>query len=250
MSDLAPLSGLSSLQTLDCSYTQVSDLAPLSGLSSLQTLDCRSTQVSDLSPLSGLASLQTLSCNSTPVSDLSPLSGLSSLQTLDCSYTPVSDLPEAIVWLKLLQRLCLFNTHIIDIPAEVLSQNTYSDCLGSLRAHFRDLEAGGERLPDVKALVLGNGRIGKTQICRRLRGEDFQPDADSTHGILVTTARLPIPDRTAAASPGRRPGCTSGISAARTSITAPTPSSCGRGRSSSSSGLTSRRTRASTSTAA
>ena len=42
-------------------------------------------------------------------------------------------------------------------------------------------------------LVLGNGRIGKTQICRRLRGEDFQPDADSTHGITVKAAPLAMP---------------------------------------------------------
>jgi internalin A len=60
-----------------------------------------------------------------------------------------------------------------------------------------DLEAGAERLPDVKVLVLGNGRIGKTQICRRLRGEDYDPSVPSTHGILVTTAELPMPSRTA-----------------------------------------------------
>ena len=28
-------------------------------------------------------------------------------------------------------------------------------------------------MPDVKLMVLGNGRVGKTQICRRLRGEDY-----------------------------------------------------------------------------
>ena len=54
MSDLAPLAGLTNLQTLDCHSTQVSDLAPLAGLTNLQTLDCHSTQVSDLAPLAGL----------------------------------------------------------------------------------------------------------------------------------------------------------------------------------------------------
>jgi internalin A len=45
---------------------------------------------------------------------------------------------------------------------------------------------------------LGNGRVGKTQICRRLRGEADNSDAPSTHGIQVTSAILdsgPAPSR-------------------------------------------------------
>lgn len=39
-------------------------------------------------------------------------------------------------------------------------------------------------------MVLGNGRIGKTQICRRLRGEPYDAAIDSTHGIFVNSALL------------------------------------------------------------
>ena len=92
MSDLGPLAGLSALQSLDCSSTQVSDLGPLAGLSALQSLDCSGTQVSDLGPLAGLSALQSLNCSGTQVSDLGPLAGLSALQSLDCSETQVSDL--------------------------------------------------------------------------------------------------------------------------------------------------------------
>ena len=52
--DLAPLGSLKNLQTLDCSFTQVTDLAPLGSLVNLQTLDCSSTQVTDLAPLGSL----------------------------------------------------------------------------------------------------------------------------------------------------------------------------------------------------
>jgi len=195
VSDLSPLASLDALQSLDCQNTQVSDLSPLAGLNSLQSLICYSTQVRDLSPLAGLQSLQLLICSSTQVKDLSPLAGLNSLQLLDCDSTLVSDLPDGLVWLDSLESLYLYETRITDIPAEVLSPDSMTNCLESLRAHLRDLEEGEERLPDVKVLVLGNGRIGKTQICRRLRGEDFQPDPDSTHGVTVTTALLPMPQR-------------------------------------------------------
>src|SRR5687768_1833185 len=47
------------------SGTSVSDLSPLAGLTSLQSLDCFGTSVSDLSPLAGLTSLQSLDCSRT-----------------------------------------------------------------------------------------------------------------------------------------------------------------------------------------
>jgi internalin A len=41
-------------------------------------------------------------------------------------------------------------------------------------------------------MILGNGRVGKTQICRRLRGEDYDERIRSTHGVQVTDAPLPL----------------------------------------------------------
>src|SRR6516225_11160744 len=72
--------------------------------------------------------------------------------------------------------------------------NNYMSCLESLRAHLSDLRAGAAAVPDVKLMVLGNGRVGKTQICRRLRGESYDPRVPSTHGVVVTSAPLPTSD--------------------------------------------------------
>jgi internalin A len=216
VSDLSPLSGLTSLQWLNCNYTLVSDLSPLSGLTSLQTLQGWRTSVSDLSPLSGLTSLQSLVCNhtsvsdlsplsgqrqllrlycgDTSVSDLSPLSGLVSLQLLDANYCKLTEFPQALLRAERPIRLQLFETRIPGIPAEVLSQNEYNDdCRKRLLDHVTDLAAGAEPVTDVKVIVIGNGRIGKTQICNRLRGEAYEEVADSTHGIIVTQTPLPMP---------------------------------------------------------
>ena len=58
---------------LDLSGTSVSDLTPLQGLTSLQTLNLyAATSVSDLTPLQGLTSLQTLDLTGTEVTDLAP----------------------------------------------------------------------------------------------------------------------------------------------------------------------------------
>jgi hypothetical protein len=104
------------------------------------------------------------------------------------------ELPERIRNLPSLQTLTLHRCSIPGVPAEALSQDYNDNCLGAVRAHYRDLEAGSATLTDVKVIVLGNGRVGKTQICRRLRGEDYDGNEPSTHGILVTSADLASSD--------------------------------------------------------
>jgi internalin A len=195
VSDLSPLARLTALKSLSCFRTQVSDLSPLARLTALQSLSCNDTRVSDLSPLACVATLQSLDCSGTQVRDLSALVQLGDLRKLNCSSTPLSTLSDALVWHPSLRELRLFDTRITKIPTEVLSRQSGDNCLDRVRAHLRDLEAGDEILPDTKVLVLGNGRIGKTQICRRLRGEAFEPDADSTHGIRVVSAELPVRPR-------------------------------------------------------
>ena len=198
VSDLAPLASLTALQSLDCAYTPVADLAPLASLTALQSLTCRSTQVADLAPLASLTALQSLNCSSTQVTDLAPLASLTALRSLDCSYCQLQFVPNGF-WRKFsLETVILYQTRLPGVPLEVLSQDWGDNCRESLRAHLGDLDSGSEPVPDVKLLVLGNGRVGKTQLCRRLRGEAFQTQWDSTHGILVTdgadAARLHIWD--------------------------------------------------------
>jgi internalin A len=192
VSDLTPLSALTALLSLGCSNTQVVDLTPLSALTALQSLDCSGTRVVDLTPLSALTALQSLDCSGTRVVDLMPLSALTALQALDCSRCTLGDLPEEIRELHSLQKLVLFKARISGVPGEVLSQGYAENCLAAIRSHFTDLMAGHDDATDVKLVVLGNSRVGKTQICRRLRGEGYDSDVPSAHGILVTSAGLDI----------------------------------------------------------
>ena len=112
--DLAPLAGLTGLQTLDLDGTGVHDLAPLAGLTGLQTLDLNGTGVQDLAPLAGLTGLQWLDLNRTGVDDLAPLAGLTGLQWLDLNGTGVHDLAP-LAGLTGLQRLDLNRTGVDDL---------------------------------------------------------------------------------------------------------------------------------------
>jgi Leucine-rich repeat (LRR) protein len=168
------------IQTLylaDC-YQLSGDLSPLASLTSLQSLDltwCGQLS-SDLSPLAGLTSLQSLNlAECRQLSDLTPLTGLSSLQTLHLSccfgirwFAPLESL------LPTLKVLSLFGCKLNDLPTEVCGEGHHQNVLDKVRAHYADLEPGARRDAALKIFFLGNGGVGKTQLCRRLRDLLFE----------------------------------------------------------------------------
>ena len=191
VSDLTPIRALAGLQTLDCWHTHVSDLTPIAGLSVLQTLDCSWTQVSDLTPIAGLSALQTLDCSETQVSDLTPIAGLSALQRLGCSRLRLKKRPDQICAIAALNHLTLYESVVPGVPDEILSHALNDNCLSRLRAYLAAAAAGTEPVTDVKVLILGNGRAGKTQLVRRLDGEPFEANSTSTHGVQIRISLFP-----------------------------------------------------------
>ena len=71
------------------------------------------------------------------------------------------------------------------IPGEVQSRGSGDNCLARVVAYLDELDHGTEGENDVKLFVLGNGRVGKTQLCRRLRGDPYDESIPSTHGVEV-----------------------------------------------------------------
>lgn len=136
--DLAPLAGLSALQSLNLWGTHVSDLTPLAGLTGLQSLNLWGTQVSDLAPLAGLSGLQSLDLQDTHVSDLAPLAGLGGLQTLNLINTQVCDLAP-LAKLRGLQSLYLGGAHVSDIS--VLARLNRLKALYLVETRVTDLSA-------------------------------------------------------------------------------------------------------------
>ena len=72
-------------------------------------------------------------------------------------------------------------------------QGPSDSCLDRLRAHFRDLKGGESEITDFKLMLLGNGRVGKTQICRRLQDQEYDETVPSTHGVKIGAAPLTAP---------------------------------------------------------
>ena len=110
--------------------TSISDISPLSGLTSLTWLSLSDNRISELSALSDLRSLTTLYLGRNSISELSALSGLSSLQVLDMDNNSISNLA------PLVANTGLGNGDYVDVRVNPLSAT-------SLNTHIPDLQARG-----------------------------------------------------------------------------------------------------------
>jgi len=83
----------------------------------------------------------------------------------------------------------------LDLPAELHGTGPDANAAAQVDAHLSELDrAGGAIDNEVKLLLLGNGRCGKTSLARRLlRQGRFNRREDSTHGIRLWTGAMPFP---------------------------------------------------------
>ena len=142
LSDLTPLGGgFTALQDLWLARNQLgsTDLTPLAGLTSLQSLYLYRAGISDVTPLAAIASLNHLFLDNNPISDISPLASLPSLHLLSLGHTGISDVTPLGTMASLTFLDLEFNG-LTDIAP-----------LGSLTSLFR-LELGGNRISDLTPL--------------------------------------------------------------------------------------------------
>jgi internalin A len=203
------LAGLANLTSLNLWGNDIGDegAQALAGLVRLTSLDLTNNGIGTegTQALSGLVNLTSLCLGSnrrgtwmesvtarTRVKNLSPLLKLTKLEHLDCSGCRLEEAIPALWRMPSLKHVILHEATLPGVPEEVLSPNQQTSCLESLRAHFADISGGESAVTDIKLMFLGNGRVGKTQICRRLREENYDDSEPSTHGVRVTSAPLPL----------------------------------------------------------
>jgi internalin A len=201
ITDLRPLAGLSGLQSLNLAFcVAVTDLRPLAGLSRLQSLDLNFFQaISDLQPLAGLSGLQSLNLRACQaVTDLRPLAGLSGLRSLDLRECTRIDRFEPLrPLLKHLEHFLLYGCAMHDLPNELFGESIVENVIDKVRAHYADLERDAVDELELKVCILGNGGVGKTQMCRRLAlpPQPFDPLVRTTHGIELGHTEVTIDGR-------------------------------------------------------
>ncbi|MGD1890815.1 MAG: COR domain-containing protein [Cyclobacteriaceae bacterium] len=214
--DLSPLQGLKDLQTLILGFNRIQNLSPLQGLKDLKTLDLRGNQIQDLSSLQELTDLETLNLGfnriqdkdtlilrclrnlkmlnlrGNQIQDISVLQSLRQLQTLNLRDNEITDISlEFLKSLPSLSKLRIDGNPIKNVPPYIfdMAENVLEDVRNFLEAKAKGSSINNE----VKALLIGNGGVGKTQIALRLSEKEqfqFNPEHDSTHAINLLPCQV------------------------------------------------------------
>lgn len=124
ISDITPLSKMSSLVKVNLARTSVDDLTEIRNLNNLEELDISGTLVATLTPLKYVTKIRVLKMNHTLVEDLTLVGGFSGMEVLEFSRTPVASL-EPIKDLSGITDLQFSQTQVVDLsPVSGLTKIT------------------------------------------------------------------------------------------------------------------------------
>ncbi|OYT17754.1 MAG: hypothetical protein B7C24_00865 [Bacteroidetes bacterium 4572_77] len=157
ITDLEPLAKLSSLSSLNLSYTLVNDLYPIRNLINLNYLNISNTQVRDLDALVYSMALRSLNLSFTKVYSLDPISNLSRLNVLYFSNTHVDDI-DALGQLALLNDIKMENTMVSDLSP--LAQLAHIHFLDLDNSPISSIEALSD-LQELKTITCNNTMIAQ-----------------------------------------------------------------------------------------
>ena len=153
--DISPLSGLTSLKSLDLSHNQITDISALSGLTALETLALYNNQIADISALSGLINLTLLDVEQNLITDITPLSWLTRLKSLVLSNNQITG-TSALSTLTGLESLTLSRAGLTAIPALTdLPNLKFLDLVGNQITNISGLSG----MPAIETVTLFGNRI-------------------------------------------------------------------------------------------
>lgn len=114
------------------------------------------------------------------------LANLNRLKYLNLENNNLTKLPEKVASMEQLNVLEISGNPFDILPPEIASQG-----IDSIRNFFRELK-DSDYLYEVKLLVVGEGRVGKTSLTKALINKNFSlEDEDSTEGINIERWNIP-----------------------------------------------------------
>jgi len=186
------LGQLTNLQWLYLSDNQLTQIpVELGQLTNLQRLYLYTNQLTQIPvELGQLIDLQWLYLSSNQLTQIPrELGQLTNLQTIDLGTNQLTQIPVELGQLTNLQELYVNdNSDLLTPPPEIVAQGTEE-----ILAFLRELQRESVRRYEAKVLLVGEGGTGKSSLLRALRGQEFEANLDTTHGIAVEYLPLPHP---------------------------------------------------------
>jgi len=165
-------------------------------LTKLEVLYLENNQICNLpTELKGLSSLQLLNLSKNNIRKLPiEIGKLSNLKRLFIDNNSISELPENIMNLKQLEMIYLKNNPL-KIPNEIVEKSYEPKVIFNyyFENAYQIKETDIQRLKEVKVLLVGQGRVGKTSLVKYLiDNEKCNPKEPSTHGIIRNKWKIDV----------------------------------------------------------
>jgi GTPase SAR1 family protein len=131
---------------------------------------------------------------------------LARLDTLRLDDNDLQELPESLRELRSLKQLTLHYNRALGLPRELLGpeydesrfdRKQPANPRAILDYYFSRKSEGEERMREVRLLLVGRGRVGKTSLLKALRNESPDENEPETPGISVIPLELDCPQGTA-----------------------------------------------------
>lgn len=187
LKDLYPIKALINLLTLDLRENYIEDIQYLESLVQLNRLYLQDNLITDIGSLENLKELRILSLSGNLLHDLSPLQTLTQLIELNLENTGLLDLSTLIPLLKVTslrvgtevndEDIRLFGNPIEKPPREIIWQGR--------EAILEWFGANKTELNEVKLILIGDPKAGKTSLLRQLKDGTFNPEEPQTDGINI-----------------------------------------------------------------
>ncbi|GJM17192.1 MAG: hypothetical protein DHS20C13_25190 [Thermodesulfobacteriota bacterium] len=145
----------------------------------------RITEIPD--KISNLQKLNRLNLQNNQIEKISPeLSRIKSLKFLNLQNNRLKDIPEQIANMEQLQELKILGNPFDLLPPEIAGRG-----IDSIRNFYRELKEQ-DFIFEVKLIIVGEGRVGKTCISKALINPDFSlEEEESTEGIKINRWVIP-----------------------------------------------------------
>ncbi|MBK6708471.1 MAG: hypothetical protein IPG54_13745 [Sphingomonadales bacterium] len=125
------------LQRLYMGSTDIADLTPLRNCPDLFFLSCEDTLISSLDGLENCNKLTYIDCSDTAIRTLDPIAGLPNLEDVILNGCHIDASLERLCSIPTLKKLIFYQGTAEGIPADILSRESYENCLSRLREFYR-----------------------------------------------------------------------------------------------------------------
>jgi small GTP-binding protein len=190
ISEISVLKKLKKLTILRLHTNKIQKILVLKDLIKLTDLTLSDNQISDIKILKELVNLKRLIISGNQITDISSLKELKKLTEVILRNNPIKELPEWICdfpkmdikWKKDTwdyNYITFFDNPIETPPIEIVKQGKEA-----IKNWFA---ANKKELKEIKVILIGEAKAGKTSLLRRLQKNEYNPNEQQTDGIIIET---------------------------------------------------------------